>query len=225
MSAQETPVTYRSERAVAADAVWALFEVGLLPKTPEMVARVARATSLRPGDLREARWRREGGRTTQPRDAVVIDREWDTEVARQKADACKAPHRPNVGPAIAARRIVSTPEPGRRRCSRCHEVKPEDDFAIKDRRVGSRKSMCRPCMRVYQRIRYLSVEKVKLMNVAGLRFTICESDNVTGLVCTKCSVPVRAGDEVEADAALRHTVCPVRPMPMHDAHRPRVTAS
>lgn len=55
----DLPYPTRSEREVAADAVWCLFAAGLLPKTPEMVMRACAATGLDHDDLRVASVRAE----------------------------------------------------------------------------------------------------------------------------------------------------------------------
>ncbi len=52
---------------------------------------------------------------------------------------------------------MSFPEPQTvavRTCSRCHAVKPIDEFAIKERTRGTRRSYCRPCARAYGREHY-----------------------------------------------------------------------
>lgn len=196
------------ERRVAvADAVWAMFEDGLIEKTSANVLRAAAAAGVTVADLRDADYRKTKGAPA--RRLVVMPQ--------------KAPHQPNTLPATETRLQTKNPRPGRRLCSRCGAEKPVGDFAIKNRETGTRKSMCRPCMKDYQRTRYLTVEKLRLMNEASLTFVVTEGDGVTGLVCVDCGCPLRPGEQVVGHTALRHTTCPVRPAPLPEAHRVRFT--
>jgi hypothetical protein len=104
----------------------------------------------------------------------------------------------------AARMAEKNPEPGKRICSRCKELKPVEDFGIKDKRYGSRKLMCKPCMSEYQHDRYLSSAKLEKLGPV-LRFILDEGDEHAGYICPNCRQPCRIGDEVVVtDAVLHH---------------------
>lgn len=101
----------------------------------------------------------------------------------------------------------SHPEPGKIRCGKCTQVKPEADFPIKDQATGRRRTACQPCWNAQQRVRYLSVEHTERLNEVGLEFVLGEVDGVK-LVCQDCKQPIVAGQDVRGETILRHKRCP-----------------
>jgi hypothetical protein len=95
-----------------------------------------------------------------------------------------------------------------RRCPRCKEVKPIGGFDRRSANDPRPRPYCRPCFRDYQRERYLSVDKVRAINAARLVFTVGPLDKVNGMACMDCGAPLRPGERVYGDAALRHEDCP-----------------
>lgn len=191
----------RLEVDIAADAVWSLFAAGLLPLNAATISAAVRAARIPLAKLQEAQQRHETRHVERPRPQPAR--------ARHK----NAPHQPNIGAALAAKIAAKNPTPTTRICSRCHDELPAGQFGIKDKKTGALKSMCRPCMLDYQRHRYLSVQKQHLLNAARITFVVSEADDIVGLACSECGAPIRAGQEVEGDAALHHTVCPLTAMP------------
>ncbi len=227
-----TSVSYRCERDIAADAVWSLFAAEILQATPKVIARAAAAARLRPADLRDAKYRTDRGLYRAPRGERTPLTSAGTvaeavgaalsEVVAALPDPPSipdppiptkpntAPRHPNTAPASAARRAAKEPVAGRRVCGGplCKgRLRLLSAFGIKNKATGQLKSFCVDCTRHYQRTRYLSVEKVKLLNTAGLTFVVSEGDNVTGLSCTGCGEPIRAGQEVSGETALHHSGC------------------
>lgn len=192
-------VSYRSEKEIAADAVWSLFHFGLLPKTSENIARAARAAGLQIADIRDADLREERGYQRTPTLNAVLEggpsAAWALTASPKESAAQRA--------RTAWNRLPDGPT---RTCRRCGEEQPIDNFLMRSD-SGTRHGTCNPCRKSLSRIRYLSVEKQHLMNTVGLRFVVTEGDNLAGLACAECGEKIVAGDEVQGHTALRHTDC------------------
>lgn len=187
----------RNEIELAADVLWRLFDVGILPQTAIMVARVAKETGVPSSALQQASrrpFREPSARRIPPSVAPIT------------APAPSTSR--NLDRANKKRFDAKNPEPGQRICSRCKETKPVEEFDIKNRKTGQLKSFCRPCVKEYQADRYLSAAKAEALNTARLEFTVAEGDGVIGLSCLDCGAAVAAGDVVWAKAGLHHRVCP-----------------
>ena len=52
--------------------------------------------------------------------------------------------------------FVSDDAEERRKCYRCGETKPAEEFAWRRRQIGQRDSFCRPCRKDYGREHYLA---------------------------------------------------------------------
>jgi hypothetical protein len=70
---------------------------------------------------------------------------------------------------LTRRYRTANPQPGRRRCARCEQTKPVDQFPIRDRAAGTRRSYCTPCWTIRQKERYVSVERERLLAASASR--------------------------------------------------------
>jgi hypothetical protein len=96
------------------------------------------------------------------------------------------------------------PRAGQARLLTLKELKPVEEFSIKDKRRNLLRSMCDPCMKAYQHNRYLSSAKLEKLGPI-LRFILEDGDEHAGSICPDCRQPCRIGDEVIAtDAVLHH---------------------
>jgi hypothetical protein len=80
----------------------------------------------------------------------------------------------------------------RRRCARCKERKPLDDFAMRRRRTGERDTYCRPCRSAYGKEHY-AANRQRYIDQAALRKNILATERVGFLLayfkehpCTDC---------------------------------------
>jgi hypothetical protein len=106
-----------------------------------------------------------------------------------------------------AKRAAKEPMPGKRICAHCNELKPKSQFATKNKRTRQLSAWCKPCIRDYQKARYLSSERLKKLGLV-LRFVLGPEDEHAGMLCAGCHQPCRIRDEVLAsDAILRHGSC------------------
>lgn len=98
------------------------------------------------------------------------------------------------------------PRPGMRSCCRCGKTKPLADFGTYIRR-GRKipKVACRRCLSDAQRNRYVSAKQLAALN--AVRLELVADDEIAGLRCLDCGETIVAGDEVTAEAGLRHTMC------------------
>jgi hypothetical protein len=212
----DDPPTTRPEVEVAADAVWSLFAVGLLAQRPDVIVQAAAASGVPIRELRLASRRRDAH--THRRPALHVAPVSNTEIANRESEMSnshriampqKAPKQPNTAPATAAKRAAKEPLPGMRRCSGdCGQLKPVDEFHVKDPVKGTRRSECIACERAYKRRRYLTVRKIRQVNMAGLTFVVSACDEVCGLRCIDCDGPLEPGQMVTGKASLRHCACP-----------------
>jgi hypothetical protein len=198
----------RTERDVAAEVIARLLKGGVLSRSPAVVARAAAAVGVPVALVRE-KWARDGLATVPFDGTLVQDQERSTPV---RPVSEPPPDRPEWKNRNAARLRQynrkkwerKNPEPGKRVCSRCKELKPVSDFAVKDKGKGTLRSMCNPCVKDYQHDRYLSSAKLEKLGPV-LRFILEDGDEHAGMICPDCRQPCRVGDEVIAtDAVLHH---------------------
>ena len=85
---------------------------------------------------------------------------------------------------------------------------PEDEFMRRADRPHLRHTHCDDGRRSYQRARRVSLRALDDISAAGLALNLDEDSNLVGLVCKYCGQPFRPGDDIEGEAALRHSTCP-----------------
>lgn len=199
-SATRRTVAVRTEVEVAADAVMALFDSGIIGNSAHTLARVAEITCIPVSELRAAweRIKRRGYRAP------------STRAATPTAPPPPAAPLPSLVRANERRWVKKNPAPGQRICSKCHETKPVAEFDIKNQRTGEMKSWCRPCFRGYQRERYVKASEAGM--VTAIRMLLQAGSPFIGDACRSCGHPLNAGEEVEAcDVVVRHVCCPTTP--------------
>ena len=83
-------------------------------------------------------------------------------------------------------------KPSLLRCSRCGELKPPDDFAMRRRRIAQRDTYCRPCRSAYGREHYAK-NRQRYIDQAAVRKAILARERVPFLLayfkehpCTDC---------------------------------------
>jgi hypothetical protein len=110
----------------------------------------------------------------------------------------------NIRAANERARARKEPEPGKRLCNRCGELKDVDQFQIMNPRTQKRRPECKACNAIWRRERYLSSAKLEKLGPV-LRFILEDGDEHAGMLCADCRQPCRIGDEVIAtDAVLHH---------------------
>ena len=110
----------------------------------------------------------------------------------------------NIRTANERARARKEPEPGKRLCNRCGELKDVDQFQIMNPRTLKRRPECKACNAIWRRERYLSSQKLEKLGPV-LRFILEDGDEHAGMLCPDCRQPCRIGDEVIAtDAVLHH---------------------
>lgn len=196
------PHAVRTEVEVAADAIMAVFETGLMGSGAERLVRVAEITGIPVPELRAAweRIKRRGYRPPSMRAAAP-------EAPPASADPPSTSQATSLARANADRLARKTPAPGLRICARCKATKPFAEFDIKNQRTGQMKSWCRSCTKEYHRERYLKATEVGL--ISNIRLLIEAGSPFLASPCEACGRALAVGEEVEAcDVALRHTKCP-----------------
>lgn len=91
------------------------------------------------------------------------------------------------------------PDEPTRICGRCGDEKPIEAFPIRTDH-GTRRSWCDVCLKEYQRNRYFSIEKQRV--VAKLM----EGDPCVGSRCPRCRQPFEVGQTIVA-SGLHHADC------------------
>lgn len=220
MSAQEeVQFSIRPEVEIAADAVWALFERGIIARSKELILAASEASGVPVRALRDAALRYERGYWRKPaeeRPALTLVQPDEPERASEpgpmwhdigRARTQPAPTVESQRPGNRARFAAKNPVPGMRVCCRCDELQPVTNFHIRNRKTGNRSAMCKPCAKEYQRQRYLSVEDTARLGTV-LRFIVEHGDNCEGIACPDCGKPMSVGQEVAAfDVTIRHLNC------------------
>lgn len=196
------PHAVRTEIEVAADAIMAVFETGIMGSGAERLVRVAEIAGIPVPELRAAweRNQRRGYRPPSMRAAAA-------KASPPQAAPPSTPQQHGLARANERRWAKKNPAPGLRKCACCDETKAVAEFDIKNQRTGQMKSWCRPCTKAYQRERYLKATEVGL--ISNIRLLIEAGSPFVATPCVACGVDLTVGEEVEAcDVALRHTQCP-----------------
>lgn len=204
----------RSEREVAADAVWSLFHLGVLQLTPRRIAEAANAAGLRVPDVERAKERRDAKWYRPPRDTLCVDPEPPPvapEAAETAPEAAETPVRRER--CRSPKERAKNPTDTLRLCQGpCHGdeglLLEHEHFHVRDARTGSLDTICRECRKQIARARYLSVHKLNQLNAVGLTFPLTADDDVDGLTCLKCGDGFEVGQVVVANACLEHKECP-----------------
>lgn len=184
----------RTETDVAADTCCAILAGGLVEMTPQTIVAMARAAEIPVDAIKRAWHRRQRGYAGPPRGVPLLE----AEIEQAQATV----HRLNLDRVRAA-----NPLPGMKRCPRCGEVKPYDDFAkasYKSR--GYRHSYCRPCSSEYARERRVRGRELGLLQ--AIRVHLAADSPFIGDECPGCGAGLSAGDEVTAhDVVVGHVGC------------------
>lgn len=195
----------RSEVTIAADAVWALFEAGLIPRSPVAIKKAALAAGVPIAALRDANERRARG-YYEPPAQPPRSASWSTESRRRYADGVKR------GAEAAAVKMSRQPRPQDEtmECSACGNELSIACFPPRADRPGRLVTQCRTCRRAKARDRYLDVARRDALNRARITFVIVDDDVHLGLACADCGALFVAGDVVHGDARLVHDQCEAR---------------
>lgn len=102
--------------------------------------------------------------------------------------------------------------PGERRCARCGEWFPLEEFAratAGDPRPldGYRRKMCPVCFGEFERGHFIAVKHADALNEVVAFLTTEPPDEIVGDVCPHCDLPIEAGDDVEIVGVSRHVKC------------------
>lgn len=118
---------------------------------------------------------------------------------------------PNRGGRTQTHPEAPKPGTGMRRCTLHDDGRganlPEDRFRIKNKRTGTRRSMCLDCETTYQRQRYLTNSKTQALEAIRIEFVVADGQDVVGLQCTGCGKKIVAGQLVHADQIAAHVDC------------------
>lgn len=178
----------RTETEVAAEAVMAVVESGLIHKDARTIANVAAITSIPVAALRDA-WRRIQDRGYRPpRDLPTLSLVPPPASSSPNLSRDRRPYK------------ATHPTPETRICSKCGEAKPLSAYLVKNHKTGNVHTMCRDCSNAYKRERYVHIGEVKIA------VELLEGDACIGHACLKCGKPFVVGERVVADN-LRHEEC------------------
>jgi hypothetical protein len=141
----------RTEVEVAADAIVAILDARIVPRTPGMIGRLSMATGVPVAMIKKA-WelKQSGHRPPVPTRRPVVDA--TAEATRSGEPAAPKPqYKPGYHPNSRARneapRAEKEPVPGKRICSgKCGQLKNLDEFAVKNKRTGQRSAWCKECI-------------------------------------------------------------------------------
>ena len=188
----------------------AILDARIVPRTPGMIGRLSIATGVPVAMIKKAWELKESGyRPPLPTRRPTVEATAEPSVTEAPAPArqYKPGYHPNSRARNEARRAQKEPVPGKRICSgKCGQLKKLDEFAMKNKRTGQRSAWCKECIRAYQKVRYLSSQKLEKLGPV-LRFILEDGDEHAGVTCPDCRRPCRIGDEVVAsDAVLRHAM-------------------
>jgi hypothetical protein len=204
----------RTERDVAAEVIARLLKGGVLSRSPAVIARASAAVGVPVALVRE-KWAVDGLASV-PFDGTHVAEVHElpsagpnvTPAVSRPASLPRPRYAPNYTGNIRAAneraRARKEPEPGKRLCNRCGELKDVDQFQIMNPRTRKRRPECKACNAIWRRDRYLSSQKLEKLGPV-LRFILEDGDEHAGLICPDCRQPCRIGDEVIAsDAVLHH---------------------
>lgn len=185
----------RTEAEVAADAVWALIQAGLLGRSVHEVERALDAVGIRKDDLRAAadRWERlRGAPPPAPTPAVPVRH------PRPPEPGTPPPPPPVLGQA----RGELGPWLPTRTCRRCGVEKPTSAFPLRRGKLGW---WCLPCSTdASERV----VRQRRAGEKAVAALALHRGDALVGMACEACGAELRAGQWVVIAARPRHEECP-----------------
>lgn len=171
-------MTDRSEYEVAANTVWALIVRGVINVDRYNAHQLSIYVGLRHGDLEAAQelCEREGSDALKPRE--------------------------HAEPGTSAPRAHSNPH--ERRCVRCNEDLPVDQF-------DGRSRCCRICAEFRERDVYVQVRKGTAMKRVTDHYratmTATPADDFIGDACIGCGHPLLVGDDVVVEGRVVHAKC------------------
>lgn len=200
---QKAPVT-RSEHSVAVNVVALLMRDGVIPRDARRLALACRTLGITPREVERACEDLRNGLQLQPGENVVSLR-----ARSSKPEIVPFPtkDKPRLNRRSAER---DGPDGRERRCPRCKTWKPAtvEHFYLRRPTTGGLSAMCLPCMKDYQHERYLTVRKIEALNALGVQFVLRDVDDVDGLRCPECDLPVETGQTVVLDPAhVHHALC------------------
>lgn len=229
MSYDEAFSWARTEAEVAADAVWALIEAGILSRRVPDVARILDTVGISRDDLRLAsiRWERRyrPAPTTAP---TRTDRELTRHERRSPEivkDARRSGLPPIAGPPALALLPDPTddelddlpepevepaapepdPEPAWRQCRKCRELLPIDDFPTRGTQAAPRIGhWCRTCSEI-KSVRVVQQRRVE--HEAYVTLVLAHGDECVGMACAGCGHALAVGDSMVVAARPRHEHC------------------
>lgn len=213
----------RPETEVAADAVYAIFHVKLLPLTKENIALACRAAGLKPDDLRRAEARRKAGSWSAPRPPIATPGDPPPAAGRvltpvpdrPSAPAAErpVPERPVPVPRTSRERAKQPTEALRMCRGPLHDpdeggLVPTEDFALRNPRTGAREWVCRPCKNEIAKDRRLVLHQRAAAGEVLARFVLAHGDLDGEHRCPRCELPLVPGDAVVVAGMLEHDGCP-----------------
>ena len=222
------PAGGRTERDVAAEVCVRILQSGLVPRTPQTIARMAAATGI-PVDLIRQTWAlHEAGRKSSLDTSPVKPGEELPPTNRvgnvESVRPAKEPHEkkvhkgkppPKCGETAQERfdrraksrdhvsLLKKEPRPGVRVCTGPICKGKERPFIEFQRKGESFSSWCKACLKVYQAERFLSSKQIARLGPV-LEFVLAEDDAHCGQLCEDCKKPCKEGDRVVASDSLLH---------------------
>jgi hypothetical protein len=216
------PAGGRTERDVAAEVCVRILQSGLVPRTPQTIARMAAGTGVPIDMIRQAWALHEPGRRSSLGQDPVKDGEDLPPTNRvgnvKSIRPAKEPHEKKVHegkpPAKRGetaqerfdRRLKSRdhvnllrkePRPGMRVCDGKLCKGQERPFSEFVKKGDSYSSWCRACLKVYQSERFLTSKQIAKLGPV-LEFVLADGDEHVGAICIDCEKPCQAGETVLA---------------------------
>lgn len=97
---------------------------------------------------------------------------------------------------------------GERRCVRCDEWLPVEQFDRRDPGDPRPAKMCRICAGEFERDHFVAVKKAKPLHQVIAFFTATRGDAYVGRVCGKCGEPLVLGQCITLQSEPVHAKCP-----------------
>lgn len=214
----------RTEVDVAADTIARLVLDGILDRAN--ITTAEQRTGLLPGETRAAIDRIKRTGWTAPR-RIEAPPGYNTPPA-PPAPPARSDLPSTFGDTGARRsRGVSSIPQATRRCARCTDLKPVTEFAAKDS-TGRLRSFCIPCMKAYQRSRYLSRSAIERLAEAGLTIKANDTGAIEAFTCTVCGDAI-GHEDAEASVlftGFHHARCtPADQITVGPARQPAIDAT
>lgn len=129
---------------------------------------------------------------------------------------------PNRNPAPRPTNLRTAPTPRKRRedpdggedqlwCTGSVDIAghwaTESAFSVRADKPHLRRSKCDEHMRAYQRTKHVSARALDAFSEAGFKLVLDANSNLVGIGCKECGEPFAPGDQIEAEASLRHVLC------------------